>query len=185
MPEPETRRLRAAALVALALILLLGGALALGMGGGDDDTALPAAPGTPVDAPAPDFSVALFDGTRFSLAEHLDGDGRPVLLNLWASWCGPCRAEMPDLSAASRQHPGVLVLGVAVDDSPDAARAFAAEIEVAYPVGADDERGSVDEAFAAPGLPATYLIDGGGRIVRIAYGVLTAGQIEALLAEVG
>ena len=58
-----------------------------------------ASPG--VDDPAPDFSVTTFDGTVFSLVDHLATDGRPVVLNLWASWCVPCRAEMPAFDASA------------------------------------------------------------------------------------
>jgi len=68
------------------------------------------------DEAAPDFSLGLFDGSRFTLSSHLESDGRPVILNFWASWCPPCRAEMPDFDAAAIANPGVLILGVAVDD---------------------------------------------------------------------
>ena len=89
------------------------------------DITAPPGFGRPVGSPAPDFTVELFDGTRFRLSDHLGDDGRPVVLNLWASWCLPCRAEMPELDEAARAHPEVLFLGVAVDDTRRAAEAFA------------------------------------------------------------
>ena len=77
---------------------------------------------------APDFTVTLLDGTEFRLSRHLADDGRPVILNLWASWCAPCRAEMPAIDAAARTHTDVYFLGVAVDDDAVAAIRFAEEI---------------------------------------------------------
>jgi cytochrome c biogenesis protein CcmG/thiol:disulfide interchange protein DsbE len=131
---------------------------------------------------APYFDLTLFDGTEFSLEEHLADDGRPVFLNLWASWCDPCRTEMPDIDAAARTYPDVLFLGVAVDDTRDAARAFAETIGVMYPLGADDS-GEVADAYPVLGLPATFLIDDRGSIAGVAYGQLNGGQIESLLSD--
>lgn len=166
-------------LALLALLIVGGGALIVANVGKDGAEA--AASG---DADlAPDFQVTFFDGGSFRLSDHLRDDGRPVLLNLWASWCPPCRAEMPDLSEAAERYPGVQFVGVAVSDDAGAAADFADAIGVAYPLGADRD-GSVDRAYPAPGLPATYLIDGEGRMVREVFGMLTAAQVEALLAEV-
>jgi thiol-disulfide isomerase/thioredoxin len=183
-----SRRLRIGMLAALAAAIVLVGLLALGLDGDDEaggaadaprrQVPLPGSPGNGVAAP--EFTVTLFDGTDFDLADHIANDGRPVLLNLWASWCPPCRAEMPHFNEAAPDHPGAVVLGVAVDDDPAAARAFAEEISIDYPIGADD--GTVDAAFAPAGLPATYLIDGEGRLERIVFGQITRDQIEALLA---
>ena len=87
--------------------------------------------------PAPDFSVPTLAGERFSLSEHLEETGRPVVLNLWASWCAPCRAEMPALDAAAARHPEVEFIGVAVQDDLQAAEEFATELGVAYTIGLD------------------------------------------------
>jgi thiol-disulfide isomerase/thioredoxin len=139
------------------------------------DTSIP-------DDQAPDFSVDLFDGDRFVLSAHLRDDGRPVLLNLWASWCFPCLEEMPDLEEASARHPEVVIVGVAVDDDPVAAEEFAAEIGISYPIGADEADG-VSRGYPAPGLPATFLISGEGEIVDVVYGLLTPEHIESLIAS--
>jgi thiol-disulfide isomerase/thioredoxin len=130
---------------------------------------------------APVFRATLLDGASFDLADHLSRDGRPVVLNLWASWCPPCREEMPDLDAAARRHPEVLFLGIAVDDDPGAAAAAAGLIAVSYPIGIDDD-GSVAEAFPSPGLPATFLIDGDGTLIGAVYGRLDPDRIEELVA---
>jgi len=130
---------------------------------------------------APAFSVPTRDGGTFSLADHLATDGRPVFLNLWASWCFPCREEMPAIDAASRAHPEVAFVGVAVEDDRVAASAFADEIGISYVIGFDDG-GTVDTAYHPLGLPATYLIDTRGIIVARVFGGLTADQIETKLA---
>jgi thiol-disulfide isomerase/thioredoxin len=153
-----------------------------------DGTTVPTLPGAGDNPPgatgdtAPDFSIELIGGGRFHLSDHLETDGRPVLLNLWASWCGPCRAEMPDLSAAAVAHPEVQFLGVAIDDDPVAAERFAEEIAVSYPLAVDDAD-RVARRYPSPGLPATYLISADGRVTRIVYGAVREAQIEALIED--
>lgn len=177
------RRLRIGALTLLGIVVVAAGLLVLGSRDeAAPGTTAPLASETAQLERAPDFAVDLFDGTTFRLSDHLEHDGRPVFLNLWASWCPPCRAEMPDLSRAAQAHPGVVFVGVAVEDDPAAARAFAESIQVVYPLGADLD-GSVDRAYPAPGLPATYLIDGEGLLRRTVYGQVTADQVDAMLAE--
>jgi thiol-disulfide isomerase/thioredoxin len=147
---------------------------------GTSSSSSPAAEGAPVLAP--ELQVTLFDGTPFDLAEHLSRDGRPVLLHLWSSSCPICLEEMPYLDEAARRHPEVLFLGVAIQDDPDQAAAAAAELGVAYPVGAD-LAGSVAAAFPSPGLPATFLIGSDGTLLGAVYGALDPGGIEELVAR--
>lgn len=135
----------------------------------------------PAYSQAPDFTVPLVDGTGFSLSEHLANDGRPVFLNLWASWCPPCRAEMPAIDAASQRHPNVLFIGIAVQDDPVAAEEFAAEVGVSYPLGID-ERDLVDSAFGPLGLPTSYLISGEGVILTEVIGEVDEERIDGVLA---
>jgi thiol-disulfide isomerase/thioredoxin len=130
--------------------------------------------------PAPALQVTLFDGSAFDLGEHLSRDGRPVVLNLWASWCPPCRDEMPHFDAAARRHPEILFLGVAVRDDPEAAAATVTELALSYALGADLD-GSVDAAFPSPGLPATFLIGSDGTLLGAVYGGLEPEDIEALV----
>lgn len=131
--------------------------------------------------PAPDFSVTTFDGATFTLSQHLADDGRPVFLNLWASWCGPCRAEMPDLDAAAANNPDIAFIGVAVQDELEKARDFADEIGVTYPLAFDEAR-EVDDGYAPIGLPASFIISPEGLIVERVFGPLTESQIEEKLA---
>lgn len=124
------------------------------------------------DEPAPDFSVRTFDGGDFTLSVHLADDGRPVILNLWASWCLPCRTEMPLLDAFAAANPDVQVLGVAVRDDPTAAGEFATETGVGYLLGYDDKE-EVDSAYRALGLPATFWIAPDGTIAKRMFGAVT------------
>ena len=130
----------------------------------------------------PDFTFEVFDGTTFSLAEHFVEDGRPVVLNFWASWCPPCRAEMPDFDIVARAHPEVKVIGVAVDDVESNARAFAAEIGVSYLLGFDPT-GKAHLTLPFVALPTTWIIDADGVIVYKIQGIMTADLLEQTLAN--
>jgi thiol-disulfide isomerase/thioredoxin len=179
--RPE-RRWGPGILVALAVGLVVFGVVLLGEGGSAvPEGSAPAEPARSADA-AVGFSLTLYDGTHFDLATHLAEDGRPVFLNFWASWCPPCRAEMPDISAAAERHPEVLFLGIAVSDSPDAAAAYADEVDVSYRLGFD-ATGMIEAHYPAPGLPATFLISSSGEIVRSHVGQMHPDVIEQLVVE--
>ena len=120
---------------------------------------------------APDFTVELFGGGSFSLSEHLSEDGRPLILNLWASWCLPCRAEIPDISAYSESTDEIAVLGVAVEDRLEDSIAFAAEVKASYPLAFGDDEFRL--AYPSLGLPATYFIAADGTIANLVNGVVT------------
>lgn len=131
-------------------------------------------------SPAPDFSLQLFDGTNFSLSEHLTSDRRPVLLNFWASWCGPCKEEMPALEAFSRAHPEILVVGIAVNDREQPARQLALELGVTYPTGIDAD-GAISDQFNYLGLPTSWLIGQDRRVIRYLAGALDLEELEHLV----
>ena len=131
---------------------------------------------------APTFTVPTSDGGTFSLDEHLASDGRPIFLNLWASWCFPCREEMPAIDAASKLHPEVAFLGVSVRDNRPDAVAFIEEIEVSYPIGYDDEN-AVDVGYQPLGLPASYIISSEGVIVERIFGIVTVDDLADKFAE--
>jgi len=114
-------------------------------------------------AMAPDFSRADMAGTAVHLSDYR---GKLVLLNFWASWCGPCRDEMPLFSRWQRQYGarGLQVIGVSMDDDAASARKFLKQHPVSYPVVMGDAK--FGESFGGVlGLPATYLINADGRIV--------------------
>lgn len=114
---------------------------------------------------APDFTVELFDGTEFSLSAHLAESGTPVVLNFWASWCVPCRVEMPAIDAVAHQRPEILFLGIAVQDTESATRGFADEVSVSYPLG-HDSGGTILEKYPILGLPATWFITADGKVAE-------------------
>ncbi len=133
------------------------------------------------DDVAPDFSVPTLHGEGFTLSRHLAEDGRPVILNLWASWCFPCREEMPTLDAFQKAHPEVAVVGVAVQDDIVAAERFATEIGVEYTIGFD-EKDVVNVEYSPLGLPATFWISSDGAVAKRLFGTLTAESLETDLA---
>jgi thiol-disulfide isomerase/thioredoxin len=111
--------------------------------------------------------------------------GKPTLINLWATWCGPCRKEMPALQAAYERHRGeVLFLGVDTRDDPHGAADFLEEVEVTYPQVADID-GELLAHLRIPGLPVTVILDADGHIVAQHVGPLDADTIEDLLAQAG
>lgn len=121
---------------------------------------------------APDFTVELIDGGTFTLSK-VEG---PVVLNFWASWCGPCRTEIPDVSAYADTHPEVTVIGVTAEDQERASREFAAEIDATYPLALGND--VTEDAYPRLGLPATYIIRD-GVVVEVFNGVVT----EEILSE--
>ena len=131
---------------------------------------------------APLFVVPTASGEDFSLAEHQATDGRPVFLNLWASWCFPCREEMPAIDAASEKFADVKFVGVAVSDARADAEAFAIEIEVAYTIGFDTEN-AVDADYSPLGLPASYVISSDGIILERIFGKVTEDDLAELFAK--
>lgn len=193
MEKPEPRRLSNPTtwlLMAVVFIAAIGVTLVLGSrDSGSSDTTYPDLgdliendPNVPsADEAAPTFTLDTLDGETFDLADHLATDGRPVVLNLWASWCPPCRAEMPAIDTASQRHPEVLFVGVAVEDDPDEAAAFAAEIAVSYTIAVDD--GSVEEAYPVLGLPGTFFIDSNGTIAKSHFGLVSVDSLDDDIAE--
>lgn len=130
---------------------------------------------------APSFVVEVIDGGRFDLDEHLATDRRPLVLNLWASWCVPCRTEIPALSAFSDNRTDVRVLGVAVDDTERSAIDFAREIEATYPLALGTSE--FEDAYPRIGLPVTYVIDEDGVITDLFNGILDEEILTQLVDD--
>ena len=111
--------------------------------------------------------------------------GRPTVVNLWASWCTPCREEMPMLQQAQARTQGrVQFLGVTTKDRPDWAAEFLEEVGVSYPEVVDAD-GQLLAAVRSPGLPVTIVLDRDGRVAGQQVGRVSQQQLDALLAEAG
>ncbi len=132
---------------------------------------------------APDFKLATLEGKPLSLAEY---KSKVVLLNFWATWCGPCRAEVPDLVELQNKYKDQLqIIGLVVDDDDQAAiKKFVAEFGINYPVALATD-GMRLQYGGIPALPTSFLLDAQGRIVQKHEGlrdpVLYEVEIRALL----
>lgn len=131
-----------------------------------------------VGSAAPDFTVELIDGGQFTLSQQLEADDRTVVVNLWASWCEPCRAETPDISAFAEANPDVKVIGVAVDDTEEAARRFAEQFDPSYDLALGDW--AFEVAYPNFGLPATFVIGADGVVDEVWHGIVTVAVLEDL-----
>lgn len=131
---------------------------------------------------APDFSRHDLAGRPVRLSDYR---GKVVLLNFWASWCGPCREEMPQFSQWQRDDGarGLRIIGVSMDDDAASARDFLKKYPVSYPIVMGDTK--LGESFGGIlGLPTTYLIDPQGRIVARYEGESSLAAIGAQIQKV-
>lgn len=136
-----------------------------------------------IGEPAPEVRLTDFEGEEFSLSDY---EGRPVVLNFWASWCPFCAAEMPDFEKVHRAvSDEVAFLGIDQCESCqagslDAAKDLARETGVSYRL-AEDPNGSVFVAFGGASMPTTVFIDEDGRVVERVGGMLSESQLRDLI----
>lgn len=137
------------------------------------------------ESPAPDFTLALFDGGELSLSELR---GKVVVVNIWASWCIPCRDEAPFLERAWRRFRDrdVVFIGIAYLDTDKEAQAFMQEFDITYPNGPDIGT-QIAPQYRITGVPETFFVAKDGRLADLEIGPLTearlVGAIETLLRE--
>jgi peroxiredoxin len=144
--------------------------------------ALPA-PAPVVGAPAPDFTLADFSGAQVSLSSY---KGQVVLLNFWATWCGPCKIEMPTLQQHYTDYraQGLVVVGVEAGEPKAEVQAFATAQHLSFPI-LPDEKSTVTDMYRVTALPTTFLIDRQGVILRQQMGMMSETQLDDYLAEMG
>ncbi len=136
-----------------------------------------------VGKPLPEFVAPAAFAEQPGLSSADFRDGKPRLLNVFASWCVPCVQEIPMLLRL--QAAGAEVNGVAIHDSPDALRDFLDRNGNPYARIGLDDRGRAQIAFGSAGVPETFVIDGQGRIVYQHIGVVTEADMPKLLAMLG
>jgi len=128
-------------------------------------------------------SFLLWDGTKTTLADLVADDGRPVVVNLWATWCTPCLEEMPDLQATHEALGNeVRFLGLNVSDSPTRAADRADELGITYLLGRDPD-GGFTVALAAVGLPVTAFVDRKGALAHVHHGPLEVDDLVSNIRE--
>jgi thiol-disulfide isomerase/thioredoxin len=135
---------------------------------------------------APDFSLPVLQGgTPGARVRLSDLRGRVVLLDFWASWCGPCRAQMPALArvAARTDESDTIVLGINTADTPQDALQLLSELKISYTILQD--AGEVARGYGATTLPTLVLIDREGKIVVRESTVMQEAQLQQLLQRAG
>lgn len=210
--RPQNRREWSGALRSLVLPVLLVGTIVGGLfyleqrrGGGAHDAngfgtvALAAAlnptgksASSDVGRAAPDFLLETPDGAQLRLS---DLRGHPVLVNFWASWCAPCRKEMPEIvsaynaqGGASATAAGFVVVAVDLQENVDQVRAFASEFGMKFPI-VIDRTGGVGDAWhiggPVQGIPSSYFIDAAGIVRARAFGPMTHDTLTENLRTIG
>jgi peroxiredoxin len=180
--------MRARALSLLIAVILLVGAGWLLIGNGLDQLlrATGVAPADPQTASAdigraaPDFTVLGEDGKEHRLSELR---GQVVILNFWATWCGPCRSEMPELERTyqANRDRGLNVIAMNFRETAPEAQAFFKELRLTFPIWLD-RTGSVAELYRARGLPSTFVVDRSGIIRFVRVGPVDQTMLENQLA---
>ncbi len=155
-------------------------------------TAIPVSPQAPekpsvpvspqIGGLSPEFDLSALDGSTFHLAETR---GRPVVLNFWATWCPPCRAEMPTIQAHSELWgDDLLVVGIEVGETPPEVQAFVDDFGLTFPVLLDRD-GRVARRYFVQGLPTTVVLDADGVVQARHVGAMRPEDLDAYLRMVG
>lgn len=139
--------------------------------------------GPQIGAMAPEFTAKDASGQSHALSEYR---GRPVLLNFWASWCPPCKAEMPLLYKAQQQHENRLIVlevdAAVTERNPGDANHFLQQEGLAFPHLLFDDTGSAMQAYGITGIPQSFFIDEKGMLRTVAFGQLDEKSLKQGLA---
>jgi len=172
--HPETV-LKAMVIAVTALLILLVGALVLLVRGSGGQSAPP--PPVEVGAPAPELDAEMLDGTPVTLSGLR---GRPVWLNFWATWCAPCKAEMPELVSVGKEAKasGIRLIAVDVGESRGTVQSFLETAGYAELPAAIDRDGRTNASYRVYGLPTHVFIDSTGIVRRAEVGPMSATEMR-------
>jgi len=192
------------AIVAVVIAVLAASGL-FGRGGGTTSSGVPILDAVVREPPAPpgvtDFEVGVgkgkyapdFEASRLDTGERVrlsDFRGRPVYLNFWASWCIPCRIEMPDIAQLMKNHPELVVIGINRGQTVSRAQKFLDSIELKdgtkgmhFTVTVMDPTDRLYNEFRGLGMPVSIFMDANGKITRVHNSLLLLPQMEQFYAE--
>jgi peroxiredoxin len=131
---------------------------------------------------AAEFTLSDLEGNNVSLSDFV---GQPLMVNFWATWCAPCRLEMPELQKSQETHrdEGLVVLAVNAQEDPQQVREFIDELGLTFTPLLDSD-GAVGRAYGVLGLPSTYFVEPSGVVSAVHRGILSEKQIETYLAQI-
>ena len=131
-----------------------------------------------IGQPAPEFTLPDQDGNNVSLSIY---KGKVVLLNFWATWCGPCKAEIPGFVRLQEKYrdKGLVIVGYSVDDTAEKAKAYAAEYKMNYPILLGEGKEDLQDAYGPIwGLPSSFIISKDGKVCRKHIGIAPEAVFE-------
>jgi thiol-disulfide isomerase/thioredoxin len=164
-----------------ALLLRYNGALTLPRPGSGN--LAQGASGPVVGQTAPDFTLVSTDGGTIRLSGL---QGSPVLINFWASWCAPCRLEMPAIQERYEQHsPALKVLAINLEENDSQVEGFMQELNLDFPALLDPDGYVNHDLFRVRGYPTSVFIDKLGAVQAIHIGIMTEDQLDGYLEQVG
>ena len=181
-PEPSPRRSsRRIVWFALAVVVVLALTALLAFGLANRAPVTGRSGETRIAKPAPPMNMLLYDRGSLTPADYA---GMPVVVNFWASWCGPCRQEAPIFERLSREYAerGVLFIGVNIQDAETDAEAYLREYDITYPNGMD-AGGGISVDYGVIGIPVTFFINRDGIVQRRWAGVMRETQLRTWIDE--
>lgn len=164
--------------VAVLVGLVVSGSISLG---GTSDQQLPALARMEDGSPANDFELVNLDGGKTRLS---DLRGKVVVVNFWATWCGPCVDEMPMFETYAGQYPNFVMLGIDEEEDMDLVKNFLSNMDITYPILLD-QNAKVSESYKVFMLPSTFFIDEEGMVRFRHIGVMSQDQFTYYLESLG